>query len=161
MSAVFLGVGLVVNFTPHWNPVLLITFFPAGVGLLMIGLGRPATIGVRDSSISYHPALGSAKTFPRSEVSRLVRVPGSRGLSRIVFRDQDNHNLVSCQESFSKGDVERLSQYLGAPLVWDFDRESAELKHSDVPATWEEVKTAMFNAGYDADMIAEAEKHMK
>src|SRR5258708_29473168 len=129
------------------DPVILIGLLPAAAGLLMFfGLGRSAWIKAGGSSISYRPAVGLVKVFPRSDLKSIMRVPGARGFSRLEFRAQDNRRIVSCQESFATRDVEKLSQFLGVKLIWDF-----------IPATTLDELKAQLNS----EQLAELEKHIK
>lgn len=144
------------GYLPGHDPRALVGFFPAALGLLMIfGLGRAAWIKAGASSIRYMPALGSAKEFPRSDLKSIIRVPSSRGLSSLEFRDKDNRRIVSCPESYARSDVEALSQFLGVKLTWDPSNLAAKRTDGGEPS-WDEFKSQL-----DPEELAEFEKHMK
>jgi hypothetical protein len=158
MAVVFTVVPMIGYLAQGHDSLVFIGLLPAAVGLLMIfGLGRSAWIKSGDSSISYLPAMGSAKVFPRSAVKSIVRVPGSRGLARLVFRDQENRRIISCQESFARSDVEKLAQLLGVKLTWDLSWDNAaQPSNGGTGAALDELKSLL-----DPEQLAELEKHMK
>jgi hypothetical protein len=153
-------VAMIIGFvTQGHDPLVFLGVIPAAVGLLMIfGLGRSAWIKADASSISYLPAMGSAKAFPRSDLKSIVRVPEPRGLSKLEFHDHENRPIVSCEESFAKGDVERLSQFLGVKLWWDFGSYPLAAKRSagGSAPSWDEIKSEL-----TPEQLAELQKHMK
>jgi hypothetical protein len=159
MAGVFTVIPIIGYLAQGHNPLVFVGFIPATVGLLMIfGLGRSAWIKADASSISYLPTVGSTKAFPRSDLKSIVRVPGWRGLSSLEFHDHENRPIVSCEESFARGDVKRLAQFLGVNLTWDFGSSPLAAKPSaagDVPS-WDEIKSEL-----TPEQIAELEKHMK
>ena len=150
MAVAFTVVPILGYLEPGRSPLVFIGLLPALVGLLMIfGLGRSAWIKTGESTITYLPAVGRAKVFPRSDVKSIVRAPGAKGLARLEFHGHDNKLLVSCEESFARGDVEKLSQFLGVELIWDLN---AYMR----TASFDE-----FKAHLDPEQLAEMEKHMK
>lgn len=156
MTVTFTAIPLIGYFTSRHNPLVFIGFLPAAVGLLMIfRFGRSAWIKAGETSVSYLPALGSAKVFARSEVKSIIRVPGARGLSTLVFRDQDNRRIVRCEESFARTDVEKLSGFLGVKLTWDFIL-APQPSNAGSPPSWDEIKSQL-----DPEELAELEKHIK
>ena len=131
------------------DPLVLIGLLPAAVGLLMVfGLGRSAWIKAGESTITYLPAIGRAKVFPRSDVKSIIREPTSRGLSTFLFRDQVNRRIVSCEESFARSDMEKLSRFLGVNLIWDFNG------YMQAAASLDEIKAQL-----DPDELAELKGH--
>lgn len=132
-----LGVGLAGGFatfaifvTLKFGPnlAMLSTLFPIGMGVAtVLWLGRPAWIKVGAVDVSFVPPLGSAKVFPRSSVKQIIRVPGYRGGTHIEFRDQTNRKLVSFEQGFDKGDMEKLGQFLNAKLIWDVNVKDASI----------------------------------
>jgi hypothetical protein len=156
MTVTFTALPLIGYLDQGHDPLFFMGFLPAAVGLLMIfGLGRSAWIKAGETSISYVPAVGSAKVFPRSEVKSIARDPGVRGLPRLEFRGQDNRLIVSCEESFARIDVEKLSAFLGVTLIWDSIL-AAQPSNAGSRPSWDEIKSQL-----DPEQLAEIEKHMK
>ncbi len=159
MTGAFTAIPIIGYLAQGHDPVIFLGFIPAAVGLLMIfGLGRSAWIKAGTSSITYLPAVGSVKVFPRSDLKSILRDPGARGLPTLEFRDQDNRRIVSCEESFARGDVEKLSQFLGVKLTWDFSSHplAARASNAGEAPSWDEIKSQL-----DPEQRAEIEKHMK
>ena len=120
MAGIFTIAPIIAYLAQGHDPLVFIGFIPAAVGLLMVfGFGRTAWIKVGESSITYLPALGSAKVFPRSDVKSIVRVPIPRGLWGLEFRDQNSRQIATCEESFARSDVDKLAQFLAVKLTWD------------------------------------------
>ena len=154
MATAFIALSAIAFLTQGHDPLTLIALLPAAVGLLMVfGLGRSAWIRAGETSISYEPALGRKKSFLRSDVKSIVRVPGARGLARLQFRDPANRRIVSCQESFARSDVTNLAQFLGVTLRWDFGWPSAS---GGARPSWDEIKAQL-----SPEELSELEKHMK
>jgi len=156
MAGTFTAFPIIGYLAQGHDPVVFVGFVPAAVGLLMIfGLGRSAWIKAGETSIRYLPAVGSAKVFPRSDLKSIVRLPGGRGLSRLEFRDDDNRPIVSCEESFARSDVEKLSQFLGVKLTWDLSL-YRRTSNGGAGPSWDEIKSEL-----TPEQLAEVEKHMK